>query len=216
MDFAAARKNMVASQIKTNRVTDPLVVEAMSAVPRENFLPAAQREFAYVDKDLSIGNGRTIMEPMVLARMLQLADVQTSDSALVIGAGEGYCAAVLAHMARSVIALDCDAELVARASKTLAEMKTQNVTVVTGDLKLGKPNQGPFDVILINGAVDFIPDALKQQLADGGRLVCVVREGPLGRATLVERTGNAFGHRQDFDCSPAILPGFAKQAGFVF
>ncbi len=216
MDFAAARKNMIASQIKTNRVTDPLVIEAMSVVPRENFIPDAQRAFAYVDKELPIGNGRMIMEPMVLARLLQLADVQTTHAALVIGAGEGYCAAVLSHMARSVLALESDGALVARATKTLADLKAQNVMVVTGDLKAGKPNQGPFDVILINGAVDAIPEALKQQLADGGRLVCIVREGPLGRATLVERSGNAFGQRQDFDCTAALLPGLEKQAMFVF
>ena len=114
MDFAAARRNMVASQIKTNRVADPLVIEAMGNVPRERFLPLEQRQFAYVDEDLSIGQGRVIMEPMVLARMLQLADIQTSDTAMVIGAGAGYSTAVLARMASSVVAVDSDPPLAAR------------------------------------------------------------------------------------------------------
>lgn len=216
MDFAAARRNMVASQIKTNRVTDPLVVDAISAVPREKFLPPEQRPFAYVDTDLPIAKGRVIMEPMVLARLLQLADVQTTDNALLVGAGAGYSTAVLARMASSVVALESDAELAARAGKTLAELSVDNAAVVTGDLTKGKPDQGPFDVIFINGAVDAIPEALKTQLADGGRLVCIVREGPVGRATLVTRSGEAYGQRAEFDAATAILPGFAKQPGFVF
>lgn len=216
MDFVAARRNMVASQIKTNRVTDPLVIEAISLVPRETFLPPEQRPFAYVDEDLPIGKGRVIMEPMVLARLLQLADIQTTDNALVIGAGGGYATAVLARMASSVVALESDTELADRASKTLAALSIDNAAVVIGDLTKGKAEQGPFDVIFINGAVDEIPEALKAQLADGGRLVCVVRQGPVGRATLIARSGEAFGHRQEFDAATPVLPGFQKQPGFVF
>jgi protein-L-isoaspartate(D-aspartate) O-methyltransferase len=216
MDFAAARRNMVASQVKTNRVTDPLVIEAMSAVPREKFLPTEQRPFAYVDEDLPIGKGRVIMEPMVLARLLQLADIQTSDSALLIGAGTGYSTAVLAKMASSVVAVESDPDLAARASKILTELSVDNAAVVTGELTRGKPEQGPFDIIFINGAVAAIPDALKTQLSDGGRLVTIISEGPIGRATLVTRSGNAYGHRQEFDCVTPVLPGFQKQTGFVF
>ncbi|MBL8643779.1 MAG: protein-L-isoaspartate O-methyltransferase [Rhodospirillaceae bacterium] len=216
MDFAAARRNMVASQIKTNRVTDPLVIEAISEVPREKFLAPEQRNFAYVDDDLPIGKGRVIMEPMVLARLLQLADVQTSDNALLIGAGTGYSTAVLARMASSVVAVESDPDLAARASKILTELPVDNAAVVSGDLARGKPEQGPFDVIFINGAVATIPDGLKNQLADGGRLVGIVADGPMGRATLVTRSGNAFGHRTEFDAATPILPGFQKQTGFVF
>lgn len=216
MDFAAARRNMVASQIKTNRVSDPLVIEAMGAVPRERFLPTEQRQFAYVDEDLPIGHGRVIMEPMVLARLLQLADVQPGDNALVIGAGTGYSTAVLAYMASSVVAVESDPALAASAAQTLSELNVDNAAVVTGDFQRGKPEQGPFDIIFINGAVDFIPEALTQQLSDGGRLVCIVREGPIGRATLVTRSGTAFGRRQDFDAATSVLPGFMKQPGFVF
>lgn len=216
MDYAAARRNMVASQIKTNRVTDPLVIEAMSAVPRERFLPNEQRQFAYVDEDLPIGKGRVLMEPMVLARLLQLADIQTSDNALLIGAGAGYSTAVLARMASSVVAVESDPELANRATATLSELAVDNAAVVSGDLTRGKPEQGPFDVIFINGAIDAVPEALRGQLAEGGRLVCILRDGPVGRATLMTRSGNAFGHRAEFDCMTPILPGFEKKVGFVF
>jgi len=216
MDFAAARRNMVVSQIKPNRVTDPLVVDAISDVPREKFLPIAQRQFAYVDDDLPIGKGRVIMEPMVLARLLQLADIQTTDNALLIGAGTGYSTAVLARMASSVVAVESDPDLAASASKILAELSVDNAAVVAGDLTRGKPEQGPFDVIFINGSVDVLPEHLKSQLADGGRLVCIINEGRVGRATLVTRSGNAFGHRQEFDAATPVLPGFQKQPGFAF
>lgn len=216
MDFAAARRNMVVSQIKPNRVTDPLVVDAISDVPREKFLPIAQRQFAYVDDDLPIGKGRVIMEPMVLARLLQLADIQTTDNALLIGAGTGYSTAVLARMASSVVAVESDPDLAASASKILADLSVDNAAVVAGDLTRGKPEQGPFDVIFINGSVDVLPEHLKSQLADGGRLVCIINEGRVGRATLVTRSGNAFGHRQEFDAATPVLPGFQKQPGFAF
>jgi len=216
MDFAAARRKMVASQLRPNEVNDPAVVAAMGAVPREKFLQPAQRQFAYVDEDLPIGNGRAIMEPMVLARLLQLAETLPTDSALVIGAGTGYATAVLARLTSSVVAIESDPALAATASRVLAELGVDTAAVVQGPLAAGAPTQGPFDVIVINGAVDHIPDAVKKQLANGGRLVCVLRDGPVGRGTLVTRNGDAFGLRQDFDAATPVLPGFAKQVGFVF
>jgi len=216
MDFAAARRNMVASQIRTNEVTDPLVVAALSEVPREKFVPPAQRGFAYIDEDLPVAKGRFIMEPVVLARLLQMADVQPTDIALIVGAGAGYATAVTARLASSVVALESDAELAAMATKALDELGVDNAAVVIGELKRGCPAQGPFDIILINGAVAEIPDALKQQLSDGGRLVGVVRSGPVGRATLVTRSGSAFGSRQDFDAMTPFLAGFEPAPGFVF
>ena len=216
MDFAAARRKMVSSQLKPNEVNDPVVIAAMGAVPREKFLQPAQRQFAYVDEDLPIGNGRAIMEPMVLARLLQLAETQPTDSALVVAAGTGYAVAVLARLTSSVVAIESDPVLAAAASRVLTELAVDNAAVVQGPLPAGAPTQAPFDVILINGAVDEIPDALKRQLSDGGRLVGVVREGPIGRGTLVTRSGQAFGIRTEFDCATPVLPGFTKQPGFVF
>ena len=216
MDFAAARRKMVASQIRTSEVSDPVVVEAISAVPRELFVPQAQQAFAYIDEDLAIGKGRYLIEPVVLARLLQLADLQPTDNALVVGAGTGYSAAVLARLVRSVVALESDAGLAALASKVLAGVAPGQVTVVVGDLKAGWPAKSPYDVILVDGAVSTLPVGFKPQLADGGRLVCVVRDGPVGRATLVTRSGDSYGSRQEFDAMTPILHGFEKQPKFVF
>ena len=216
MDFAAARKRMVASQIRTNEVTDPLVIAALEAVPREQFVPATSRGFAYVDEDLPLGKGRFLMEPMVLARLLQLANVGVNDTALVVGAGTGYTAAVLARMVKAVVAVESDRELTDSAARTLGELSVNNATVVMGDLRTGWAARGPYDVVVVEGAVTAIPEALKLQLADGGRLVAIVRQGPIGRATLVTRIGNAFGMRQEFDAVTAVLPGFEPQAKFVF
>jgi protein-L-isoaspartate(D-aspartate) O-methyltransferase len=216
MDFAAARRKMVASQVRTNRVTDPLVSSAMEAVPREYFVPAERRSVAYLDEDQPLGNGRYIMEPMALGRLLQLADVEPGDKALVVAAGTGYSAAVLARMAESVVVLENDTSFAEKASKIMTELVIPNVTVVRGDLASGVPAKAPFDVILIDGAVNEIPMALKQQLRDGGRLVAVVRSGPVGRATLVTRIGDAWGSRTDFDLIMAYLPEFAPQPKFVF
>lgn len=216
MDFAAARRKMVASQVRTNRVTDPLVSSAMEAVPREYFVPAERRSVAYLDEDQPLGNGRHIMEPMALGRLLQLADIEPNDKALVVAAGTGYSAAVLARMAESVVVLENDTGFAEKASKIMTELVIPNVTVVRGDLASGVPAKAPFDVILIDGAVNEIPMALKQQLRDGGRLVAVVRSGPVGRATLVTRIGDAWGSRTDFDLIMAYLPEFAPQPKFVF
>jgi protein-L-isoaspartate(D-aspartate) O-methyltransferase len=215
MDFAVARRKMVASQIRTNEVTDPLVVAVMSEVPRERFVPPANRDFAYIDEDLAIGKGRYLMEAVVLARLLQLADLQSTDHALVVGAGTGYSAAVMARMVRSVVALESDPAMAEEARKALADV-APGVTVVVGDLKMGCPDKSPFDVIVVDGAVSAIPNSLKPQLADGGRLVCIVREGPVGRATLLTRAGDSYGSRQEFDAMTPILPGFEKLPKFVF
>lgn len=215
MDFVAARRKMVASQIRTSEVTDPVVVEAMGAVPRELFVPAASQPFAYIDEDIALGKGRYLMEAAVLARLLQLADLQTTDKALVVAAGTGYAAAVMSRLVASVTALENDTALADIAKKALAQV-APHVTLVTGDLKTGYPRNSPYDVILVDGAVSDLPSGLKPQLADGGRLVCIVREGPVGRATLVTRSGDSYGARQEFDAMTPILPGFEKQPKFVF
>jgi protein-L-isoaspartate(D-aspartate) O-methyltransferase len=156
------------------------------------------------------------MEPLVLARLLQIAEVQPADRALVVGAGTGYAAAVLARMAASVIALESDAEFVNAAARALASAGASNVRVVSGELTAGYPSGGPYDVILIAGAVNEIPETIKQQLADQGRLVTVLRKGPVGRGILVERIGASYGMRDSFDAVTPLLPGFAKQPKFVF
>lgn len=216
MDFEQARRNMVASQVKTNEVNDPLVIDAISQVPRERFLPSGRQSLAYVDEDLEIAPGRWLMEPMVAARLLQLADVQHTDHALVLPCGTGYIAAVLSHMAGSVVAVEDDGPVKDGASKLLGELGADTVAVVSGSVVDGCPGQAPFDIIVFDGAISSIPQEIQEQLADGGRLVAIVQSGPVGRATLVQRTGNSFGHRTEFDASIPVLPEFAPKPSFVF
>lgn len=217
MDYRSARANMVDSQIRPNRVTDQRLLEALKAVPREQFLPEARRGTAYIDEDIDLGGGRSLMEPMVLARLLQAAAVMPGDMALDIGCGCGYASALLARLAGTVIALESDQGLIATAEQALQEQEIDNVAVVSGELTAGCPEQAPYNVILLNGAVAEVPAAIQEQLADGARLVTVLREDSgLGRATLLERRGSRSSSRTLFDATTALLPGFERAPGFVF
>jgi len=207
---------MVASQIKTNEVTDPLVVEAIGRVPRESFLPAARQSLAYIDEDVEVSEGRWLMEPMVAAKLLQMADIQATDHVLVVPCGAGYLAAVISHMAGSVVAVDSDPGARDAAGKVLTELGADTVAVVSGDIENGCPDQAPFDVIVFDGAVSQIPEAIMSQLADEGRLVAVETDSGVGRATLVQKSGEALGRRVDFDANIPVLREFAGKPAFVF
>lgn len=216
MDFAAARRTMVESQIRPNRVTDRRVLEAMAEVPREAFVPAPMQGVAYVDEAIALGGGRHVMEPLVLARLLQAAEVDAGAVVLDVGCGTGYSAAVLARLANTVVALESDAELAARATKTLAELGIDTVAVIEGGLEAGVPDQGPYDVIFLDGAVARVPPAISAQLAVGGRLVAVVDVDGVGRGTLVTNFAGIIVSRQVFDGGTPALPGFAAESAFVF
>lgn len=216
MNYAVARHNMVEGQIRPNRVTDPVLIEALETVPRERFVPEHLRSVAYVDEDIHIGRGRYLIEPMVLARLLQLAAVERTDVVLDIGCATGYAAAILSKMANTVVALESDTELASAASRTLSELSVDNVVVLTGPLEQGCPRQAPFNVILIEGAVDSVPPTISGQLAEGGRLVTVVRQEGPGRAVLMTRVGGVLSSRPAFDAAIAWLPGFRRGPGFVF
>ena len=217
MDFAIARRNMVESQLRTNRVTSPQLLSAMGELPRERFVPAAKRTLAYVDEDIPIGNGRFIMEPMVLGRLLEAAKVQPTDVALVVGCGMGYAAAVIAKLASTVFALERERELSTKAATKLTNLALDNAVVIEGRVDRGYPDQSPYDVILIDGAVAQIPQAIIDQLAEGGRLVTVIgADMPVGRATLVQRRNNVVSERTLFDAAVRTLPSFKAKAGFVF
>lgn len=216
--FAEARRQMVLTQLRPNKVIDEQLIAAMAGVPREDFVPQAYRGVAYMDEDVSVAPGRCLMEPMVLARLLQEAEIEPTDAVLVVGAATGYDAAVIARLAGSVTGIDSDAALVSQASKTLQAMQIANATVTENSLKDGVAGKGPFDVILIAGAVPEVPAALLQQLADGGCLIGVVRSAgaPIGQAVLIKRAGNLFPQRILFDAGTPVLPGFEAMTGFVF
>jgi protein-L-isoaspartate(D-aspartate) O-methyltransferase len=214
--YAAARRHMVESQLLPNRITDPRLIAAMGAVTREHFVPAALRSVAYVDEDLEIRSGRFLMEPRVFAGLIQAAAIEPGQIVLDIGCATGYSAAILARLAGTVVALESDPDLLAEASRLLSEVGADNVAVVAGRMADGLAAQAPFDVIVIEGAVERAPVELTQQLGDSGALLAVVRDGPVGRATLWRRAGKAVSRRVLFDASTPLLPGFAREPGFVF
>ncbi len=214
--FAAARRHMVACQLLPNQITDARVVAAMGAVPRERFVPPTYRGVAYVDEDIAVVPGRYLMEPMVLAKLLQATEIQPTDVILDVGCATGYSAAVLARLGNTVVGLECMSDLARQATENLAGLGIDNAAVVEGELPKGLPGQGPFDVILFQGAVEVMPDAILGQLAPAGRLVAVVRERGVGRATLWRRLGDGIARRTLFDAAVPLLPGFARAPQFVF
>ena len=215
-DFAAARRSMVDSQLKPNQIVDQRVAQAMAEVPRELFVPETLAAVAYVDEDLPIAPGRFLMEPIVFARLLQAAAIEPNDIVLDLGCGTGYSTAVLARLANAVVAIEPDPDLRARAETVMAKIGADNTAIIDGDLTIGSPDQGPFDVIFLNGAAEQIPDGLVDQLADGGRLVAVQVRNGVGKTTVFERQGDLVGARELFDAAIPVLPGFASRPGFVF
>lgn len=215
-DYVRARTNMVENQLRPNRVTDERLLAAMAEVPREAFVPEVLRGTACVDEDLPLGGGRYLMEPVVFARLVQAARITAADVVLDVGCATGYSAAVLARLAATVVALEEDAGLRARAEANLAELEVTDATVVAGPLRDGFADQAPYDVIVIEGAVEAVPEALSDQLGEGGRLVAVVGEGAVGRAALFLRVDGVLSRRDLFDAAVPRLPGFEVAPGFVF
>jgi len=216
MDYAAARQHMIDSQIRTNKVTDSMVITALAALPRELFVAESHRKLAYIDRPVPMGAGRRMMETMYLARLLQVAEPQPKAKALVVGAGTGYAAAVLSKLVAKVVALEPAPELTARARTILAGLGIGNVNVVDGDLVAGRPNEAPFDFILIDGAVEILPDALTAQLAEGGMLASIVMGASIGHGVLVTKVDGVLTRREIFDAETDVLPGFTRPQRFVF
>ena len=216
MDFLTARHNMVESQIRPNHVTDSVLIDALALLPRENFVPKLMQGVAYVDEAIDIGEGRYLMEAWVLARLLEAAEVQPDDVALLIGCGSGYEAAVMSYLAGTVVALETNETLIKKANETLMELSIDTVAIVEGGLAHGFGRQAPYDVILINGAVPEIPEPLNNQLAEGGRLVAIVGDGACGKGKLVTRYDNVVTAREIFDAGTPTLPGFEEKSIFSF
>ena len=217
-DFAAARRNMVDGQVRTADVTDLRLIAAMLDVPREAFVSPAKAALAYLDLDLPVGEGaagaRRLLKPMVLAKLMQAADLSGTDRVLDVGCATGYAAALLARVAGQVVALEQDAALAQAARASLAALP--NVGVQSGPLTEGWPQGGPYDAILLEGATEFVPQALFRQLKEGGRLVCVLGSGPGAKAMLYRRSGDDTGGRAVFDAAAPLLPGFVKPPEFAF
>ena len=221
-DFATARLNMIESQIRPNGITDGRVIKAMSAVPREIFVPAENQCVAYMDEDVSLGETaegvkRYLMEPMAFARLVQLAGIGPEDFVLDIGCASGYSIAVLAHLAQSAIAIEEDPDLAAQAIDNLSELELSNVAILNSAHAEGCADQAPFDAIVISGQVPEVPQNLLDQLKDGGRLVAIIGDGPLARARLFTRHGDTFASREEFDATVPQLPGIeVERPAFTF
>jgi protein-L-isoaspartate(D-aspartate) O-methyltransferase len=218
--FATARQKMVDGQVRPSDVTDTRILDAMLAVPRELFVPESKRALAYLDLDLDVSEGggakRFLIQPAVLAKMLQAAEIAPTDRVLVVGCASGYAAAVIARFAGQVVATESDPVLAARATAVLAELGCGNVTVRTAAAAEGDPANAPFDVIVLNGATEIVPEQLYRQLGDGGRLVGVFASSQPQRATIVVNSHGDFGNRALFDAVAPVLPGLERVPAFVF
>jgi protein-L-isoaspartate(D-aspartate) O-methyltransferase len=217
IDFAAARRMMVDGQVRTADVTDLRLLAAMGDVPRETFVSASRAALSYLDLDLPAGEGRTgrcLLKPMVLAKLIQSAEIAPTDHVLDVGCATGYSSAVLAQLSASVVALEEDRSLAQAAERALATHP--NVKVVMGPLTAGWSSAAPYDVILMQGATEVVPDVLLRQLKDGGRLACILGPGPQRKAMLYRNTDGEMSGRPMFDASAPLLPGFHRAPSFVF
>lgn len=216
MDFEAARTKMVEHQIRTTDVTSHSVLRAFYNVPREAFVPEKSKALAYVDYDIEIAPGRYLMEASPFAKLLQLAKITKDDVVLEVGTGSGYAAAILSQLASSVVSVESDEALATKAAATLEALGYDNVATVTGNLEEGYAAEAPYDLIFINGAVEHVPQALIDQLRDGGRLVAVVGYGNAAQAKVIVREQGVVSEGVFFNASIKALPGFRHSAEFVF
>jgi len=219
-DFAAARQFMVQGQVRVNDVTDPRLTAAMLEVPRERFVPSALVDLAYLDRDLPVvearGAERFLLKPLVLAKLLQIAAIEPTDCVLDVGCATGYGAALLAHLASSVVALEEHPDLARHAEHNLAGLGLANVGVVRGPLAEGWPLQGPYDVVVVEGRCEAAPRPLLSQLSHGGRLVCVQGQGHAARGMVYRSAQGDVSGLPQFDAAAPLLPGFAEPKAFVF
>lgn len=216
VDFSQARTMMVDTQVRPNDVTKYPVIEAMLTVPREAFVPDARQAVAYVGENVPLAQDRWLLEPRSFGKMLDGLNIQPTELVLIVGAGLGYEAAVVARLAQAVVALESHPEMAAQAEATLAEQGVDNVAVVTGELAAGYPGQAPYDVILIAGGIEELPQALADQLAEGGRIGAIFAEGNLGVARIGHKIDGEINWRFAFNASAPVLPGFNRRKGFVF
>ena len=216
--FSHARQTMVDCQIRPTKVTQEAIIDAFATVPREAFVGRNQRAIAYVDEDLPLPGGRCMMEPMVLARLIQALDVGKGDNVLIIGAATGYGTAIMARLAGSVIAVETRTQMVEKAQETLVSIGTDNAVAIKGRLTDGFANEGPYDAILVEGAVETVPERILNQLGNGGRLVAVWRpeDAAVGVASIWTKAGSDFIRKRLFDAQVPVLDEFRCKRDFRF
>ncbi len=214
-DFAAARATMLDSQIRTNDVTDHDIQAAFKKVPRECFVPKAKTALAYSDVHIDLGEGRFMLRPRDFAKMLDAANIASTDVVLNIGCGRGYSVAVLSRLAETVVALEQSEDAVKRATKLLDQCGITNAAVVQSDFRAGAPEHGPFDVIFVGGSVMSVPQTWFDQLANGGRLIVAVNDGPVSRIKIFNKSNDKIGDKTVFDANVPALPGFEVKQEFV-
>jgi protein-L-isoaspartate(D-aspartate) O-methyltransferase len=209
---------MVESQLRVTKVTDDRVIMAFENVPREEFVSPELKGLAYIDEDLVLGFGRFMLEPMVLARLIQALDIKSDDTILDIAAGCGYSTALLSSLGQSVVGIEAHAELAKTAQENLIKMSVDNSVILHGDHQLGFASEAPYDAIIIEGAVSEVPEHILDQLSEQGRLVTVIRDNNSapGKATLFQRTKTGFSQQYLFDAQTPILTEFNKVTAFQF
>jgi protein-L-isoaspartate(D-aspartate) O-methyltransferase len=219
-DYTAMRRNMIDSQLRTNNVAGAALLQAIEQSPRELFVPQERASLAYMDRAIPLNDlgaqGRAVNPPLSTALLLNAANIRGTDAVLVIGAGTGYCAALVSRLAKSVVAVEDAAELMAPLAANLAAIGAQNVEVVQGPLSAGCAEKAPYDVIVIDGAIEHLPDAIVQQLADGGRIVTGQKSGPVTQLASGIKRGDGVALRIFIDCEITPLAEFARRAEFVF
>lgn len=216
MDFARARDFMVESQVRPNDVTDLRILHAMRTLPRERFVPPQRRSLAYADMEVEVAEGRTLMRPRDLSKLVIALAPQAHERALEVAGATGYGAAVLAHCCKDVVAHDPDPNLSFAAQAALESCGLANAKAVSAPTAEAWNDDAPYDVIMLNGSAEIVPDAWLKQLAPGGRLAAIVRTGAAGSARIYTKSGESVAYRVAFDAAPPIAPGLQKPPAFVF
>ena len=217
MDYLTARRNMVESQIRTNRITHQGIIKGFEEVPREMFVPDYLATVAYVDEKLMVSEGRYLLEPMVLAMLLQAAKIKNEDVVLEIGCGTGYSTAIISRLAGTVVAVEEDKALANLATENLVELGVDNAAIMTNPLINGYNKQQPYNVIVFSGSVTSIPQNIVEQVADNGRIVAVVNKNDsLGKGVLITKFGSSVSTEEIFDAWTPYLPGFERLPSFSF